>query len=259
MNKQEELNVLRSATKSIKTRITGCSNIIDYLLEERSLKNSILDFFGDFDVKFQCKVAILLIDDGGIQGLARKIVEQMDSRSSHDLDMFFSQLLEMVFPNSLSFLYVEFSNFKQGSLSISEYGLRFKILCEGLGHKMQYQKIRFIEGIAKKRVRDILLKADLSRYDIQGLMDYAAGLENIALIDEKGVDETSGVYKIEVSTIHFKLAEQKGLKKGLCFNCFIGHHECFSCPSSLCKFCKKPNGQVKHFSLACVKCPSKLG
>ena len=73
MNKQEELNVLRGAAKSIKTRITGCSNIIDYLLEERSLKNSILDFFGDFDVKFQCKVAILLIDDGAFKGLQEKL------------------------------------------------------------------------------------------------------------------------------------------------------------------------------------------
>ena len=258
MNTEENICVLKGALKVIRARITSCYDIIDYLLEEESLRNSILDFYGDLDQRFQCEVALLLVDDVGIQEQARKILEQMDSASNHSLNWFFSQLFGRVFPCSISLLNLEFSTFKQGSLSFSEYGLRFKVLCERLGLELQYQKIRFIQGMTTKRIRDVLLKADLNRYDIQGLIEYAAVLENVAMIDDQGENKTSGVSTIAVSTNYFRLAEQKGLRKGLCFNCLIGHHACVSCPSYLCKFCKKPNGQVKHFSLACEKCPARL-
>ena len=168
-------------------------------------------------------------------------------------------------------LYVTYKKFSQKDLSLQQYGLKFRLLCAKMDLDLSNEKVKFIMGISDIEIRNILLKTDLSLYDIPKLISYGYGLlDTLSMVKEcKNVQESGktretkkeqvmGTKEFVLSSEYFKLAQKKKLSNGKCYNCFKTDHNCFSCPHKYCKFCKSKTDGPGHFSLACKKCPSRL-
>ena len=254
-----DLSLSAKSHKIITTCLKSSSDIVSYILEEKNLKNSISNFYGDCSPEIQCKVAWIHLGDT-VSDHSLDILSEMERRVSYDLSLFFVSLFKAIFPASISALDLKYRELKQGSLSIVGYARILRVITEKLGYHLGNQKFKFILGINDQRIKEVLLRADLNLYDLQGLVEYAISLESsLSLSDELlAKKEGSKEEKVYVSKNYFKLAKEKGLKKGLCYNCITQYHSCSSCPLDHCKFCKKKNRDVKHFSLGCSKCPGKL-
>ena len=133
------------------------------------------------------------------------------------------------------------------------YARIFKLISGKLGINLETQQFKFILGINDMAIKEVLLRADLTLYDFQGLVKYAISLENSLTLSAGPSTERKVLSeeKVKISNNYYKLAKEKGLKKGLCYNCLTQYHPCSSCPIDHCKFCRRKNGDVKHFSLGC--------
>ena len=185
----------------------------------------------------------------------------------HDLNNFFDLLFKTIYPASNSTLSLEYRNLIQGERTIVQYARRFRVLSEKIGLDLEMEKLKFISGITEEEVRETLLRADLTVYTFWNLVKYASSLvETLKLSTKfqvKKVEtktetrtETKNETKTQavlVSGRYFKLAQKRGLSKGLCYNCMAGFHHAIDCPQQFCSFCKGETSKVKHFSLGCPR------
>ena len=265
-----DLFELRRSLFIIDLRISDASDTIDYIQKESSLYNSILDAYGEFHSEMQCKIAWFHFENE-VRHHASEVYFNMKKEGSFDLKNYFSKLFDSLFPVKDVQLYVTYKKFSQKDLSLKQYGLKFQLLCEKMGLDLSNEKVKFIMGISDVEIRDILLRTDLSFYDIPKLISYGYGLmDTLSMARESGnIQEGGGIKEEEkgksvsskalaLSTEYFKLAQKKKLDTGKCYNCFKVGHNCLSCPHKYCKFCKGKTNGAGHFSLACRKCPSKL-
>ena len=265
-----DLIELRKSLSIIDLRISDASDIVDYIQKENSLYNSILDLYGEFDSRLQCKIAWFHYENK-VRHHASEVYFDMRREGNFDLENYFSKLFDSLFPVKDVQLYVTYRKFSQEDLSLQQYGLKFQLLCAKMGLDLSNEEVKFIMGISDNEIRNILLKTDLSFYDIPKVVSYGYGLmDTLSRVREyENVQDGGGIRKTEneqvvsrkvfvLSSKYFKLAQKKNLGQGKCYNCFETNHNCFSCTHKYCKFCKCETEGSGHFSLACKKCPSKL-
>ena len=257
-NHEATLKELIQSRKVINVCLESSDDIISYLEEEKSLKNSIIDLYEDFSPKDKIKIAFLHMSKE-----VEKYARGESLESCHDLHELFDLLFKTIYPASNSTLSLEYRNLVQGERTILEFAKRLGVLCEKIGLDLEMEKLKFISGITEEEVRETLLRADLTIYGFWGLVKYASSLvETLQLStkfkerkEEAGM-ETKTKNKTQaflVSTNYFRIAQKRGLSKGQCYNCMKGFHHAISCPQQFCSYCRGKTGNVKHFSLGCPK------
>ena len=257
-NHEATLKELIQSRKVINVCLESSDDIVSYLEEEKSLKNSIIDLYEDFSPKDKIKIAFLHMSKE-----VEKYARGESLESCHDLHELFDLLFKTLYPASNSTLSLEYRNLVQGERTILDFAKRLSVLCEKIGLDLEMEKLKFISGITDEEVRETLLRADLTIYGFWGLVKYASSLvETLQLStkfkerkEEAGM-ETKTKNKTQaflVSTNYFRIAQKRGLSKGQCYNCMKGFHHAISCPQQFCSYCREKTGKMKHFSLGCPK------
>ena len=223
----EDIPIIRDSIKVIRASLEEGVNIVSYLRQETSLRNSIERNFPSVSPRLKCRIALQHCN-GMIESDAWEVFLDMDKKNDFDLALFFSNLLQKTFPAATSSLSLVYDSFVQGDLTIVRYGNDFLFLCELMELNPVFQKFKFIEGLKDRSVRETLLKADLTRYDVRGLITYAESLSHsLSLLHDVSVGALSeGIVtqrvleernvsqgEIKVSSKYFKLARDKGLRK----------------------------------------------
>ena len=257
-NHEATLKELIQSRKVINVCLESSDDIISYLEEEKSLKNSIIDLYEDFSPKDKIKIAFLHMSKE-----VEKYARGESLESCHDLQELFDLLFKTIYPASNSTLSLEYRNLVQGERTILEFAKRLGVLCEKIGLDLEMEKLKFISGITEEEVRETLLRADLTIYGFWGLVKYASSLVETLQLSTKFKErkeearmETKTKNKTQaliVSTNYFRIAQKRGLSKGQCYNCMKGFHHAISCPQQFCSYCRGKTGNVKHFSLGCPK------
>ena len=106
----------------------------------------------------------------------------MKKSGSYDVDQFFARAFGYIFPASFSTMMLEYDALKQGCLRVTEYARIMRILCEAMEFCLEKERFKFILGLSDKEIR-----ADLTRYEFEGLVRYSASLENTLLLSSRGV------------------------------------------------------------------------
>ena len=259
----ENLNIFQASMKIIKSEIKSSGDILAYLEEEKILKNTILDVFHDATGEVQCRIACLHLNQS-IKWAGEIVMEGLAKKNCHDLQEFFSGLCKQLFPACKSSIIESHTTLCQGNLSIADYGKALRILNEGMGTDVDHyiERIGFVRGLNKGKVRTALLTHAISELSFEALINLACQVE-INLSDEKEefeekMEETGKVKGVKLSREYFRIAKVKGLSIGKCYNCFSRSHSCSACPRTHCQFCQKKVNKVGHFSLLCPLCPQKL-
>ena len=257
-NHEATLKELIQSRKVINVCLESSDDIISYLEEEKSLKNSIIDLYEDFSPQDKIKIAFLHMSRE-----VEKYARGESLESCHDLHELFDLLFKTIYPASNSTLSLEYRNLVQGERTILEFAKRLSVLCEKIGLDLEMEKLKFISGITEEDVRETLLRADLTIYGFWGLVKYASSLVETLQLSTKFKErkeearmETKTKNKTQaliVSTNYFRIAQKRGLSKGQCYNCMKGFHHAISCPQQFCSYCRGKTGNVKHFSLGCPK------
>ena len=257
-NHEATLKELIQSRKVINVCLESSDDIISYLEEEKSLKNSIIDLYEDFSPQDKIKIAFLHMSRE-----VEKYARGESLESCHDLHELFDLLFKTLYPASNSTLSLEYRNLVQGERTILEFAKRLSVLCEKIGLDLEMEKLKFISGITEEEVRETLLRADLTIYGFWGLVKYASSLVETLQLSTKFKErkeearmETKTKNKTQaliVSTNYFRIAQKRGLSKGQCYNCMKGFHHAISCPQQFCSYCRGKTGNVKHFSLGCPK------
>ena len=257
-NHDATLKELIQSRKVINVCLESSDDIVSYLEEEKSLKNSIIDLYEDFSPKDKIKIAFLHMSKE-----VEKYARGESLESCHDLHELFDLLFKTIYPASNSTLSLEYRNLVQGERTILEFAKRLSVLCEKIGLDLEMEKLKFISGITEEDVRETLLRADLTIYGFWGLVKYASSLVETLQLSTKFKErkeearmETKTKNKTQaliVSTNYFRIAQKRGLSKGQCYNCMKGFHHAISCPQQFCSYCRGKTGNVKHFSLGCPK------
>ena len=257
-NHEATLKELIQSRKVINVCLESSDDIVSYLEEEKSLKNSIIDLYEDFSPKDKIKIAFLHMSKE-----VEKYARGESLESCHDLHELFDLLFKTLYPASNSTLSLEYRNLVQGERTILEFAKRLSVLCEKIGLDLEMEKLKFISGITEEDVRETLLRADLTIYGFWGLVKYASSLVETLQLSTKFKErkeearmETKTKNKTQaliVSTNYFRIAQKRGLSKGQCYNCMKGFHHAISCPQQFCSYCRGKTGNVKHFSLGCPK------
>ena len=257
-NHEATLKELIQSRKVINVCLESSDDIVSYLEEEKSLKNSIIDLYEDFSPKDKIKIAFLHMSKE-----VEKYARGESLESCHDLHELFDLLFKTIYPASNSTLSLEYRNLVQGERTILEFAKRLSVLCEKIGLDLEMEKLKFISGITEEDVRETLLRADLTIYGFWGLVKYASSLVETLQLSTKFKErkeearmETKTKNKTQaliVSTNYFRIAQKRGLSKGQCYNCMKGFHHAISCPQQFCSYCRGKTGNVKHFSLGCPK------
>ena len=180
--------VLIESDKTITVFLKSSNCIIDYLSEEKNLKSSVVDIYGDHAPEMQCRIAYRHFGDK-VKGYGFEVFEQMKKGGSYDVDQFFARVFGSIFPASFSTMMLEYDAMKQGCLRVTEYARIMRILCEAMEFCLEKERFKFILGLSDKEIRETLLRADLTRYDFEGLVRYSASLENTLLLSSRGVVE----------------------------------------------------------------------
>ena len=257
-NHEATLKELIQSRKVINVCLESSDDIVSYLEEEKSLKNSIIDLYEDFSPKDKIKIAFLHMGKE-----VEKYAHGESLESCHDLHELFDLLFKTLYPASNSTLSLEYRNLVQGERTILDFAKRLSVLCEKIGLDLEMEKLKFISGITEEEVRETLLRADLTIYGFWGLVKYASSLVETLQLSTKFKErkeearmETKTKNKTQaliVSTNYFRIAQKRGLSKGQCYNCMKGFHHAISCPQQFCSYCRGKTGNVKHFSLGCPK------
>ena len=257
-NHDATLKELIQSRKVINVCLESSDDIVSYLEEEKSLKNSIIDLYEDFSPQDKIKIAFLHMSKE-----VEKYARGESLESCHDLHELFDLLFKTIYPASNSTLSLEYRNLVQGERTILEFAKRLSVLCEKIGLDLEMEKLKFISGITEEEVRETLLRADLTIYGFWGLVKYASSLVETLQLSTKFKErkeearmETKAKNKAQaliVSTNYFRIAQKRGLSKGQCYNCMKGFHHAISCPQQFCSYCRGKTGNVKHFSLGCPK------
>ena len=257
-NHEATLKELIQSRKVINVCLESSDDIVSYLEEEKSLKNSIIDLYEDFSPKDKIKIAFLHMSKE-----VEKYARGESLESCHDLHELFDLLFKTIYPASNSTLSLEYRNLVQGERTILDFAKRLSVLCEKIGLDLEMEKLKFISGITEEEVRETLLRADLTIYGFWGLVKYASSLVETLQLSTKFKErkkearmETRTKNKTQaflVSTDYFRIAQKRGLSKGQCYNCMKGFHHAISCPQQFCSYCRGKTGNVKHFSLGCPK------
>ena len=260
----EEISLIKRSMKIIKTQLISTSDILGYLKEEKILKNAIINIFGDFSQKIQCTIACFHMEgeDGLIRDFGDEILEEMKMNDSYDLLKFLELVYLKVFPANMSTLMLKYEDLRQEDLSIVMFSRDIEILTKRMGLKIENQKYKFIFGLSNTKLKKAMLRNSVEGCSFKKLVHSAIDIEmNLMGENDEKVEEKiaqSKEVKLEGPAKYFRLAVEKNLKKGLCYNCMTEFHACSKCPVSVCKFCKKDTGKVKHFSLGCPDCPERL-
>ena len=141
----------------------------------------------------------------------------------------------------------------------------------------------FVEGLNEGVVKAALLMHHLSEMSFDALVSHAAEVE--IRVSNKEVEVVEGMIRFKqnsgvrvsseeanvagemekdrvrgpiLSQKYFKMAREKRLGVGKCYNCLTGFHNCYSCPRIKCKFCGKKLSQSGHYSQLCPLFPAKL-
>ena len=257
-NHDATLKELIQSRKVVNVCLESSDDIVSYLEEEKSLKNSIIDLYEDFSPKDKIKIAFLHMSKE-----VEKYARGESLESCHDLHELFDLLFKTIYPASNSTLSLEYRNLVQGERTILGFAKRLSVLCEKIGLDLEMEKLKFISGITEEDVRETLLRADLTIYGFWGLIKYASSLVETLQLSKKFKErkeearmETKTKNKTQaflVSTDYFRIAQKRGLSKGQCYNCMKGFHHAISCPQQFCSYCRGKTGNVKHFSLGCPK------
>ena len=257
-NHEATLKELIQSRKVINVCLESSDDIVSYLEEEKSLKNSIIDLYEDFSPKDKIKIAFLHMSKE-----VKKYAHGESLESCHDLHELFDLLFKTIYPASNSTLSLEYRNLVQGERTILDFAKRLSVLSEKIGLDLEMEKLKFISGITEEDVRETLLRADLTIYGFWGLVKYASSLVETLQLSTKFKErkeearmETKTKNKTQaliVSTNYFRIAQKRGLSKGQCYNCMKGFHHAISCPQQFCSYCRGKTGNVKHFSLGCPK------
>ena len=258
----DDLELLAKSLKVITASLKSSLDIVDYLVEEKILKNAIGSIFEDSTQELKCTIACFHLGDE-IRGYGDDILESMKKDKCYDLATFFKQLLSHVFPASGSTLYLKYHDLKQGDSTIVEFSRTMQIICEHMGIPLESQKYKFVLGLNNEEIRRASFRVGIEEYTFQELMQYTVSIENNLVFEKqtnKVKDKNSQGVRLDLggSSKYSKLALQEGLVRGKCYNCLVAFHPCTSCPHKFCKFCKKSNEEVKHWSLACPKRTKKL-
>lgn len=277
----DNLAVFEASMKIIKSVVKCSTDILVYLEEEKILKNTILDVFGDASAAVQCRIACLHLDNS-IRWAGEYVMEELAKSGDHCLQGFFTLLCKQLFPASKTSLSERKSALCQGESSIVEYAKELRILVEGMGTSVDHYGVRwsFVKGLNEGVVRAVLRMHPFEGKSFEALVSHAAEVEinmsceevevvggMIRLEQDSGVKVSSEEGGVEnkkqvkgpiLSPKYFKMAREKGLGPGKCYNCLTGFHSCYSCPRIKCKFCGKKLGQTGHFSLLCPLSPAKL-
>ena len=264
----ESLDILRSSLKDSFKAINFClrktEDIVEYIQSERILKDEVRDIFGEVSEEIQCRVAKVHLE-GDLAFLGADVLRLMREEGFYDLDLFFGRIRKTLFPAEECMLHVKYHGLSQEERSIAGFASVLRTLCGVIGFPIETQKWKFVFGLKKEKLRAAMLVAHISTYTFQELVDHAAEVEiNLSVYGENRVEEVNVVEEVEeklsglqISKQYYKLAREKGLPKGACFNCYEGFHSCLSCPKKFCKHCKKKNNAVKHWSLKCPHFPKK--
>ena len=250
-------DVLKLSLKAIKFQLRKSEDIVAYLNDERILKRDIRDVFEDVSEELQCRIAYLHLDSN-LDSYGSEILHDMKKEQSFSLDLFFSKIFVQLFPAKNTALYVQYRDLSQGEESVVDFARTLRTLCKEMGIPIETQTFKFVLGLKDKDVRDAILRSDMASYNFQGPFDFAVSLGCSLSFCVKGREGEVEAGLVQVSKQYYKIAKEKGVKKGVCYNCLEGFHSCAICPFKTCKFCKKKNSVVKHFSLKCPLCPRKV-
>ena len=258
----DDLESLGKSLKVITTFLKSSVDIVDYLVEEKILKNAIENIFETSTQKLKCTIACFHLGEE-IRGCGDDILESMKKDECYDLATFFKQLLGHVFPASSSTLYLKYHELKQGNSTIVGFARTLQILCENMGIPLESQKYKFILGLNSEEIRRASYRVDLEGYTFQRLIQYTVSIENNLFFENetkkvKNTNSEGSKLGLGGTSKYSKLALEKGLKHGKCYNCLVAFHPCTSCPHKFCRFCKKSNKEVKHWSLGCSKSPKEI-
>ena len=256
------IKILDKSLKLITSQLKTDSDIIQYRREQETLKGSIDNIFGNFDVEIQCQIAYLHLGEN-IKDFGLLILNEMRGNGAYDFEEFFARLFKLVFPASQSAMEVKYRDLAQNDMTIGEYAKTFQSVsvAKGLGN------IEFILGLNDKEIRKVLCRVDVTKYSFQELIEYASSLENHLYLERVGKEPRKRFKQAvqggrdsgaKVSLDYYQLAGKKGLKRGLCYNCLTAFHSCTACPRMKCQFCGRENKEVKHFSLGCPRCPDRV-
>ena len=155
----DDLESLGKSLKVITTFLKSSVDIVDYLIEEKILKNAIENIFENSTQKLKCTIACFHLGEE-IRGYGDDILESMKKDECYDLAIFFKQLLGHVFPASSSTLYLKYHELKQGNSTIVGFARTLQILCENMGIPLESQKYKFIFGLNNEEIRRATYRID---------------------------------------------------------------------------------------------------
>ena len=93
----DNLAIFEASMKIIKSELKCSTDILVYLEEEKILKNTIVNIFGDASAEVQCCIACLHLGDS-IRWEGECVMEELAKGGCHRLQEFFSLLCKRLYP-----------------------------------------------------------------------------------------------------------------------------------------------------------------